>query len=304
MKKSNNIFISMCFLFMGIIFFGYSCSDNKKTSKYYIYNPLTDSMLVKIDGNPIKIPPDSILQQKIILGKHLFEYRDKSDSFEISADSRLLINPLKTTVIKQEILYGNSLYMDSKVDESDYFNPFIVFKLDSFRYFGPFVITDTVFISGWLFNINEPIQQTMPESPGGWSKSGLGASNYKLYSIKEVKEKITPLNFTEKYIDQIFQKSLVYNNPKGYIRVFAKGIYAGATENDAASLGKLYVTESDNLCITEPYLYDPKEHGKIIQTFFTLKNCNVEISKDKIVYNRDVLLIEAKESNILRLIIR
>jgi hypothetical protein len=85
--------------------------------------------------------------------------------------------------------------------------------------------------------------------------------------------------------------------------VNAGSLLAGQNKEELADMGKIHVTNNNEIYLKKPYLYNKAEHGKIIDTLYTLNDCIVEFDSVNIKYIKEIAFVKTDESLPLRLVI-
>jgi hypothetical protein len=129
-------------------------------------------------------------------------------------------------------------------------------------------------------------------------------SSYKLYTLDEFTENTIPLNRDKHYIEFILKQHLTTLTNADYIFVNAGSLLAGQNKEELADMGKIHVTNNNEIYLKKPYLYNKAEHGKIIDTLYTLNDCIVEFDSVNIKYIKEIAFVKTDESLPLRLVIR
>lgn len=306
--KQSGLKVKYHFLILALIAHALlsSCSD-PKIDTIYIYNSSKDLLTVYIDDEPINTPADSTLQIKVAIGKHLLKYNDFIDTLDVTANKCILINPLKSKIIKDEVLYQSEIFRKSEAKEDNYLNPFTTIIIDSLMYGGHFLFTDDMIISHWLLNIGEPIKKSIGNTEYrkrgmGWSTDAIKGSSYKLYTPDELVTSTTPLNFDKTYIEFVVSENLLTLTSANHTFINAGYFYAGETKETVASMAEVHITNSDKIYLKKPYLYNSAEHGEILDTLYQLKNCIIEYDTNNIVRGTEIYVVKTDKSYPLRVV--
>ncbi len=278
----------------------------------YIYNPSRNAITISIDNEPVLVPADSSIRKTIDIGKHVVKYNDRVDSLDVTGSSNILVNPTKAKLIKSEMLYQTEYIKNGKASDEDYNIPLTTMIIDSLRYGGHFTLTDDIIINDWYFNIHEKPEQSVEAD--GYMRRGVQSGNnggdptmlssYKLYTLDEFTENTTPLNRDKHYIEFILKQHLTTLTSADYILVNAGALLAGVNKEKLAAMGKIHVTNDNEIYLKEPYLYNKAEHGKIIDTLYKLNDCIVEFDSSNIKQVKEIVFVKTEESLPLRLVIR
>lgn len=292
----------------GILF---ACSGPGRDT-IYIYNPSKNAITVTIDDEPVAVPADSSIRKTIDIGKHAVTYNNRVDTLDVTGSSNVLVNPTKARLIKSEMLYQTEYIKNGKASDEDYATPLTTMIIDSLRYGGHFTLTDDIIINDWYFYINEKPGQSVDANR--YMRRGVQAGNgdgdptmlssYKLYTLDEFTENTIPLNREKHYIEFILKQHITALTSADYIFVNAGSLLAGANKEELAAMGKIHVTNNNEIYLKAPYLYNKAEHGKIIDTLYKLNDCIVEFDSINIKYVSEIAFVKTEESLPLRLVIR
>jgi hypothetical protein len=277
----------------------------------YIYNPSKNVITITIDSEPVAVPADSMIRKPIDIGIHLVKYNSRVDSLNVTGNTNILVNPTKAKLIKSEMLYQTEYIRNGKASEEDYKTPLATITVDSLRYGGHLMVTDDVVIDDWFFNIGENPDREVDSDKymrrGVQSRNGGNMtmlSSYKLYTLDEFTANTTPLNRDKNYIEFILKQHLTTLASADYIFVNAGSLLAGANKQELAAMGKIHVTNNNEIYLKGPYLYNKAEHGKILNTLYTLNDCIVEFDSNNIKHVKQIAFVKTEESLPLRLVIR
>jgi hypothetical protein len=305
-KFRYQLFIIACAA--GVLF---ACSGPGRDT-IYIYNPSKDAITITIDDEPVAIPADSSIRKTIDIGKHTVKYNNRIDTLDVTGNTNVLVNPTKARLIKSEMLYQTEYIKNGKASDEDYSTPLTTMIIDSLRYGGHFTLTDDVVINDWYFYMDEKPGQSVDAN--GYMRRGVQSGNnggnptmlssYKLYTLDEFTENTIPLNRDKHYIEFILKQHLTTLTNADYIFVNAGSLLAGQNKEELADMGKIHVTNNNEIYLKKPYLYNKAEHGKIIDTLYTLNDCIVEFDSVNIKYIKEIAFVKTKESLPLRLVIR
>lgn len=288
----------------------FACSGPARDT-IYIYNPSKDVITITIDNELVAVPADSSLRKTIDIGKHTVKYNDRVDTLNVTGSTNILVNPTQAKLIKSEMLYQTEYIKNGKASDEDYTIPLTTMIIDSLRYGGHFTLTDDVIINDWYFNIHEKPEQSVDAD--GYMRRGVQSGNggdptmlssYKLYTLDEFTENTTPLNRDKHYIEFILKQHLTTLTSADYIFVNAGSLLAGANKQELAAMGKIHVTNDNEIYLKGPYLYNKAEHGKIIDTLYKLNNCIVEFDSFNIKQVKEIAFVKTEESLPLRVVIR
>lgn len=277
----------------------------------YIYNPSKNPITITIDNEPIAVPADSSIRKTIDIGKHSVMYNSHVDTLDVTGNTNILVNPTKAKLIKSEMLYQTEYIKNAKASDEDYTIPLTTMIIDSLRYGGHFTLTDDVIIKDWYFNVYEKPEQSVDTD--GYMQRGVQSGNhggdptmlssYKLYTLDEFTENTIPLNRDKHYIEFILKQHLTTLTDADYIFVNAGSLLAGANKTELAAMGKIHVTNNNEIYLKTPYLYNKAEHGKIIDTLYKLNDCIVEFDSINIKQVKEIAFVKTEESLPLRLVI-
>lgn len=289
----------------------FACSGPARDT-IYIYNPLKNTITITIDNEPVAVPADSSIRKTIDIGKHLVKYNDRVDSLDVTGSCNILVNPTQAKLIKSEMLYQTEYIKNGKASDEDYTIPLTTMIIDSLRYGGHFTLTDDVIINDWFFNIHEKPEQSVDAD--GYMRRGVQSGNrggnptmlssYKLYTLDEFTKNTLPLNRDKHYIEFILKQHLITLTNADYIFVNGGALLAGANKQELADMGKIHVTNNNEIYLKGPYLYNKAEHGKILDTLYKLNDCIVEFDSIKIKQVKEIAFVKTEESLPLRLVIR
>jgi hypothetical protein len=289
----------------------FACSGPGRDT-IYIYNPSKNAITITIDNEPVAVPPDSSIRKTIDIGKHTVKYNDRVDSLDVTGRSNILVNPTQAKLIKSEMLYQTEYIKNGKASDEDYTIPLTTMIIDSLRYGGHFSLTDDVIINDWYFYIHEKPEQSVDAD--GYMRKGVQSGNnggnptmlssYKLYTVDEFTKNTIPLNRDKHYIEFILKQHLTTLTNADYIFVNGGALLAGANKQELADMGKIHVTNNNEIYLKRPYLYNKAEHGEIVDTLYKLNDCIVEFDSINIKQVKEIAFVKTEESLPLRLVIR
>lgn len=289
-----------------IITITFSCTNktlNLKNSRIiYIYNPLKDELKVKIDHNEVKLPPTASSPIQLNHGPHLFEFGEIKDSFHINENSNLVINPLRDTLILEEIIYIPGNQEEQELYEKDYTIKFNMFNINNLQYYGPFELKNDLYFNDWAYGPGHPVNLQLTEFSSVKPNLDTTFSVKKIYTVSEFIENQTSINHTEEYIAEFLPQYLTILSNDINIEVIEDALFAG-TEKNNFELADIHVTAEKKLHLTIWEKFNPSIHGEKKEVKFIINDCTVEID-DKIMHSKEVHGISVSKSESLVLIVK
>lgn len=301
--------INRSIILLCAVIFLVACSGPGRNT-IYIYNPSPDVVTISIDKEILNVPANSMISKMVDVGGHIIKYGDSADSMDVTVNTNILVNPTRTKLILNEMLYQTEYIKNGKATDEDYATPLTSIMIDSLRYGGHFKVTNDVIVKGWFFNIGEKPdsrvdgKQYMRKGVQGGGGNPTMLSSYKLYSLDEFAATTIPLNRDKRYIEYILKQHLHAQTDGGVVFVNVDFLMAGESQNAMASVAKIHVTNNDEIYLKEPKLYNKSEHGKILDTPYTIIDCIVEFDSATVKRVSQVAMVKVEESLALKLVIQ
>jgi len=274
--------------------------DNSKI--IYVYNPSEDQIKIKIDNDEITLPPMNTFPIQLIYGTHFFEFGELKDSFQLDTSTNIVINPLRDTLILEEILYVPNDKKENEFTDKDYNIEFSMLIIDNLKYYGPFELTNDLILSDWAYGPWHPVNLQLTEF--SYIKPVLDTIFFvkKLYNIKEFIENYTSINHTEEYIEEILPRFLKILSNEIIVDIRGDALYAG-TAGNVIELADIHVTPDEKLYLTLWEKFDKSIHGEMEEIKFIINDCTVEID-DSIIYGNEIHGISVSKSEFIVLAVK
>lgn len=270
----------------------FSCNSGPKydlseSQIIYLHNPSEETIHFKINDEEIKLAPKTDAYPKQLpFGTYGFEFGELKDSFLVIKNSNLLINPLKDTLIAQEIVYLSQGMDESDIAESDYSLEFNMFNIHGLSYYGALELRSELFIKDWVYGPSHPVSKNIYENTYGKGLSGDKSAVIKIHTIPEFVESYISLNHTEAIIEEVLPQFLHVLSDEIIVNVLSDNLYAG-TKEYKANLAEIHVTQEEKIALEIWEAYDPAIHGDKLETKFTISDCSI-VTEDGLLEGQTV----------------
>lgn len=277
-----------------------SCSGPDYTH-VELYNASADAVTATVNDQTYKVNPKEVAYVSSKSKEQFFEYGVEKQLIKTQEQERFLVNLLKDSIVRLELLYDNKLAKGVDLVQEGSI-PYKVIKLRDKKYYLPAeLITNQLVFKDYDYTIGEMAPKSSEIGEIEFNKNNYRKQwkgYFKLYSIEELMESYKAINREPTFVQQIMNASIKVLNPDFTIRLQNGIASVNRKGKSIGQLGNARVSNDDVIEFDKADVYDPAAHGSIAEVIAKIPRCNFTTGK-KIVHKEvtvDVVLVEKSTS--------